>query len=171
MPGAQCTRSLVCESGGWNAHEYSQRVHRKTPGIPTLVKKCLCCRGFLHRLATVPSVDTVNYCNGHMRPARDTGGQLEAGQGVARHPRPALQCPLCPNPAKRSPSERCAPLACAGALIYCSDHHCSHWTAISGDRWPDGVRLSDIEPRFTCQACGQRGADVRPDWHSAEAYA
>ena len=34
MPGAQCTRSLVCESGGWNAHEYSQRVHRKTPGIP-----------------------------------------------------------------------------------------------------------------------------------------
>jgi len=35
MPGAQCTRSLVCESGGWNAHEYSQRVHRKTPGIPT----------------------------------------------------------------------------------------------------------------------------------------
>ena len=35
MPGAQCTRSLVCESGGLNAHEYSQRVHRKTPGIPT----------------------------------------------------------------------------------------------------------------------------------------
>jgi len=35
MPGAQCTRSLVCESGGWNAHEYSQRVHRTTPGIPT----------------------------------------------------------------------------------------------------------------------------------------
>ena len=35
MPGAQCTRSLVCEDSGWNAHEYSQRVHRKTPGIPT----------------------------------------------------------------------------------------------------------------------------------------
>ena len=34
MPGAQCTRSLVCEDGVWNAHEYSQRVHRKTPGIP-----------------------------------------------------------------------------------------------------------------------------------------
>jgi hypothetical protein len=53
-----------------------------------------------------------------------------------------------------------------GLLIYCSDYHCSHWTAISGDRWPDYVRLSDIEPRFTCQACGQRGADVRPnfDW-------
>ena len=34
--------------------------------------------------------------------------------------------------------------------------------AISGDRWPDDARLSDLEPRFTCQACGRRGADVRP---------
>jgi hypothetical protein len=33
------------------------------------------------------------------------------------------------------------------------------------------VRLSDMEPRFTCQACGRRGPDVRPDWQSAEAYA
>jgi hypothetical protein len=30
-----------------------------------------------------------------------------------------------------------------GLLIYCADYHCSHWTAISGDRWPDNVRLSD----------------------------
>jgi hypothetical protein len=58
-----------------------------------------------------------------------------------------------------------------GLLIYCSDYHCSHWTAISGDRWPDDARLSDIEPRFSCQACGRHGADVRPDWHSVEAYA
>jgi hypothetical protein len=34
MPGAQCTRSLVCEVGSSNAHEYSQRSHRKSPGIP-----------------------------------------------------------------------------------------------------------------------------------------
>jgi hypothetical protein len=58
-----------------------------------------------------------------------------------------------------------------GLLIYCSDYHRSHWTAISADRWPDDVRLSDNEPRFICQACGRRGADVRPDWQSAEAYA
>jgi hypothetical protein len=59
-----------------------------------------------------------------------------------------------------------------GILIYCSDFRCSHWTAISGDRWPDDVRLSDIEPRFTCQACGQRGADVRPDfnWDRKQPY-
>jgi len=35
--------------------------------------------------------------------------------------------------------------------------------AINGDRWSDDVRLSDIEPRFVCSACGKRGADVRPD--------
>jgi hypothetical protein len=36
-----------------------------------------------------------------------------------------------------------------GLLIYGSDRHCSHWTTMSADRWPDGVRLSDIEPLFT----------------------
>jgi hypothetical protein len=53
-----------------------------------------------------------------------------------------------------------------GVLIYRSHYRCSHSTAIGGDQWPDDVRLSDIEPKFTCQACGQKGADVRPnfDW-------
>jgi hypothetical protein len=47
-----------------------------------------------------------------------------------------------------------------------TDYRCSHHITMSGDRWPDEVRLSDLEPRFACQACGQRGADVRPnfDW-------
>ena len=58
-----------------------------------------------------------------------------------------------------------------GVLIYCSDYRCSHSIAMSADRWSDDVRLSDIELRFTCQACGKRGADVRPDWASADAYA
>ena len=51
-----------------------------------------------------------------------------------------------------------------GFLTYCSDYKCSHSTAISGDRWPDHIRLSDLEPLFVCQACGQRGADIRPDF-------
>lgn len=33
-----------------------------------------------------------------------------------------------------------------GLLIYCSDCTRSHWTAISGDRWLDDVRLSDLRP-------------------------
>jgi hypothetical protein len=53
-----------------------------------------------------------------------------------------------------------------GLLIFCSDYKCSHLIAVSGDRWPDEVRLSDLEPRFVCRACGNRGADVRPDWRS-----
>ena len=46
-------------------------------------------------------------------------------------------------------------------LIYC---HCGHHVALSADRWPDDVRLSDIEPRFVCDGCGNRGAEVRPDF-------
>ena len=52
-----------------------------------------------------------------------------------------------------------------GLLVYCSDYLCSHSIAISGDPWPDDVRLSDIESRFRCTACGKRGADVRPDFN------
>jgi hypothetical protein len=51
-----------------------------------------------------------------------------------------------------------------GVLVYCSDYKCSHWTKISADRWSDQIRLSDLEPLFVCQACGKRGADVRPDF-------
>jgi hypothetical protein len=58
-----------------------------------------------------------------------------------------------------------------GLLVYCSDYRCSHSIAISGNRWPDDARLSDLEPRFTCQASGRRGAEVRPDWQSVEEYA
>src|SRR6516225_100234 len=32
---------------------------------------------------------------------------------------------------------------------------------ISGDGWPDDVRLSDIEAQFVCKTCGKSGADVR----------
>ena len=52
-----------------------------------------------------------------------------------------------------------------GLLIYCANYRCSHSLAISGDAWPDDLRLSDIEPRFICAACGHRGADVRPDFN------
>jgi hypothetical protein len=31
-------------------------------------------------------------------------------------------------------------------LVYCRDHKCSHHIEVSADRWPDHVRLSDIEP-------------------------
>jgi hypothetical protein len=42
-------------------------------------------------------------------------------------------------------------------LIYCRDHRCSHHIETNADGWPDDVRLSDIEPNFTCTKCGKRG--------------
>jgi hypothetical protein len=47
-----------------------------------------------------------------------------------------------------------------GVLVYCADYRCSHSVTLSANRWPDDLRLSDVEPRFTCTACGRRGADV-----------
>ena len=52
-----------------------------------------------------------------------------------------------------------------GILVYCAYYRCSRSIAISGDNWPDGVRLSDIEHRFVCEVCGKLGAAVRPDFN------
>jgi hypothetical protein len=48
-------------------------------------------------------------------------------------------------------------------LVYCSNLRCSHSGSISGDQWPDDIRLSDLDPILTCQACGIKGARVRVD--------
>lgn len=59
----------------------------------------------------------------------------------------------------RSPSAEMRETGLRGVLVYC---HCGHHIELSADRWADDVRLSDLEPRFVCQGCGSRGADVRP---------
>jgi hypothetical protein len=55
-----------------------------------------------------------------------------------------------------------------GILVYCQDYRCSHSVKMSADRWADEIRPSDIEPRFTCTACGKRGGDVRPHFLPAK---
>lgn len=52
-----------------------------------------------------------------------------------------------------------------GILIYC---HCGHNVALSADHWPGDVRLSDLEPRLVCEACGSRGGEVRPDFETGD---
>jgi hypothetical protein len=48
-------------------------------------------------------------------------------------------------------------------IVYYADFKWSHRQLfVSSSLWPDHVRLSDLEPKFTCIACGRRGADVRP---------
>ena len=39
---------------------------------------------------------------------------------------------------------------------------------IDATQWGDDVRLSDLEPKFTCKACGRHGADVRPLFERAQ---
>jgi hypothetical protein len=53
---------------------------------------------------------------------------------------------------------------------YCRDFRCSHLNMVpdDADRWPDELRISDIEDKFVCTTCGKRGADIRPDWQSAK---
>ena len=45
-----------------------------------------------------------------------------------------------------------------GMLIYCSDYKCSHYATISAEQWPGDIRLSDLEPQSSCQACGIKDA-------------
>ena len=42
---------------------------------------------------------------------------------------------------------------------------CSDSIELSADKWPDEVRLSNIEPRLECATCGKRWADVRPNFN------
>ena len=44
-----------------------------------------------------------------------------------------------------------------GIIVYCRDHKCSHNVTMNADRWADDLRLSDVEPNFTCTACGKKG--------------
>jgi hypothetical protein len=51
-----------------------------------------------------------------------------------------------------------------GLPVYCRDYKCNHFIKIApaeADKWPDDLRLSDLETRFVCTVCGQRGAMIR----------
>ena len=49
-----------------------------------------------------------------------------------------------------------------GVLVYCADYRCSHSIAVNADQWPDDLRLSDIEHRFVCEACGSDVGGPQP---------
>lgn len=55
----------------------------------------------------------------------------------------------------------------ATVLVYCRDHVAAITSKTNADGWPDDVRLSDIEPNFTCKRCGKRGAELRPKFSQA----
>ncbi len=42
----------------------------------------------------------------------------------------------------------------------CADYKCGHRIVVNADQWFDETQLSDLEDRFVCMVCGQRGPDV-----------
>ena len=53
-------------------------------------------------------------------------------------------------------------------IVYCGDYKCAHSVVISAERWPDEVRLSDLETEFTCQSADIEAADIRPFFEQAK---
>lgn len=89
---------------------------------------------------------------------------IDAKPGQNRRPEPS---PSNGRPVKITFGEM-REMGVQGVLVYCADYRCGHSVALSADRWAADIRLSDLEPRFVCNACGQRGADVRPDFDSGK---
>ncbi|WP_063958205.1 hypothetical protein [Bradyrhizobium manausense] len=48
-------------------------------------------------------------------------------------------------------------------IVFCEDYRCSHNVKLAAeyvDRWPNELRISQLEPRFVCTACGMRGSCI-----------
>jgi hypothetical protein len=58
--------------------------------------------------------------------------------------------------------EKCGSPALPGSSFIAQTTNARTPWSVDAGRWSDDVRLSDLEPRFTCQVCGHRGADIRP---------
>ena len=71
--------------------------------------------------------------------------QLELSRVQRRPLRPAsiTPIPILTRPTKITFAEM-REVGVRGLLVYCQDFHCSHSLAISGDPWPDDVRLADL---------------------------
>ena len=62
---------------------------------------------------------------------------IEGADGAVEQCSRGARFKLVQRAAGQKASPRCALLAFAVSLIYCSDYRCSHSTTVSGDRWPD----------------------------------
>ena len=63
---------------------------------------------------------------------------------------------------RKSLSGKCGNRGPTRLIVYCGDYKCAHSVIIDAGRWGDDMRISELEPKFTCRACGHRGADIRP---------
>ena len=81
-----------------------------------------------------------------------------------------LACRVLSAPAQ-SPSERpqSSPPTGAVSVRHSQFQNRPNVKGTATGKWvmracPDRLRLSDLEPLFTCQACGIKGAELRPDF-------
>ena len=49
-------------------------------------------------------------------------------------------------------------------IVWCSNSTCRHEAEVNVDSLADHVFVPSLGPRMRCEQCGQRGADVRPNW-------
>jgi len=50
-------------------------------------------------------------------------------------------------------------------LVNCLNVNCRHESIVNVDGLSDDLFVPSLGPRMRCQRCGQRGADVRPNWN------
>ena len=50
-------------------------------------------------------------------------------------------------------------------LVRCSNATCRHEKVLNVDAYGDDVSVPSLGPRMRCERCGQRGADVMPNWN------
>jgi hypothetical protein len=56
-------------------------------------------------------------------------------------------------------------------LVTCSNVTCRHEKIVNVDAYGDDLFVSSFGPRMRCERCGQRGADVRPNWNETHKQA
>ena len=54
-------------------------------------------------------------------------------------------------------------------IVWCSNVTCRHEAIVNVDALGDDVPVPSLGLRMRCQRCGQRGADVRPNWNERPA--
>jgi hypothetical protein len=50
-------------------------------------------------------------------------------------------------------------------LVTCSNVTCRHEKIVDVDAYGDDLFVPSFGPKMRCERCGQRGADVRPNWN------
>jgi hypothetical protein len=50
-------------------------------------------------------------------------------------------------------------------IVHCSNVTCRHEAVVNVDSLPDDAPVPALGLRMRCDRCGQRGADVMPNWN------